>query len=692
MAGKSKGNSIVIRIDGDNSGFEKSTKETVKSAKSQAAKLAAEYRKAGMTQSEAMKKAWSEVERTSKSSSKKVQSDIKDIGDQAEQSGKEISQSLGSKLKNSISTALSGIAIGSAVTGGIGTAIKTGIDFESAFAGVQKTVDATTEELSAMRQGLRDMSLEMPMTASGLAGIAESAGQLGIQNENILSFTKTMADLGVATNLSGEEAAQTLARLANITGMSQENFDRMGSTIVALGNNLATTESEIAEMALRLAGAGSQVGMSEAQILSFAGALSSVGIEAEAGGTAFSTVMTQMQLAAETGGESLDNFAKVAGMSAQEFKTAFQNDAAGAIMAFVDGLASSEDRGLSAIKVLNDMGITEIRMRDALLRASGATDVFTKALDTGTDAWEENTALAKEAEQRYGTMESQLGIMKNSAQDLGITIYEGLQEPLAAAVKSGTESIRELSAAFTGGELQPALENVGDLFGTVVETVVSLATKAIPPLVSGLGFIGENLEIIAPIAAAFLFTIKGWTIFQTISGMLRTAAAATSGLTIATGAQTLATTLLTKAQLALNAAWAANPVGVVVAALAGLAAILGVVYIATNKETEAEKAYKESVEETQEAVEAQAEAYESAQKAIQEQASADLAQVERVEKLSEELDGLVDANGRVTDANRARVEFILGELNSALGTEYQMIDGQIQQYDQLKQSVLCQRQ
>ena len=82
-------------------------------------------------------------------------------------------------------------------------------------------------------------------------------------------------------------------------------------------------------MGLRLAGAGKQIGLTEAQIMSFAGALSSVGIEAEAGGSAFSKVMINMQLAVETNSEKLKDFAKVAGMSASDFKKAFHEDAAG---------------------------------------------------------------------------------------------------------------------------------------------------------------------------------------------------------------------------------------------------------------------------------------------------------------------------------------------------------------------------
>ena len=189
-----------------------------------------------------------------------------------------------------------------------------GIEFESAFAGVKKTVDATDEEFEQFEASLRSMSTQMPTTASELSAIAEAAGQLGIKNENLISFTETMANLGVATNMSSDEAATALARLANITGMNQENFDRLGSSIVALGNNFATTESEVTNMALNISAAGSQVGMTEADILGVAAALSSLGLEAQAGGTAISKAIIQMANACETGSDDLQYFAKAAGM------------------------------------------------------------------------------------------------------------------------------------------------------------------------------------------------------------------------------------------------------------------------------------------------------------------------------------------------------------------------------------------
>lgn len=385
-----------------------------------------------------------------------------------------------SKFSSVAKTGLKGITVAvgtvsTALTGAAGYAVKTGIDFESAFAGVKKTVDATDTELDEFRQGIRDMAKEMPQSASQIAEVAEAAGQLGIENKNLLSFTEVMSNLGVATNMSATEAATSLARLANITQMPQENFDRLGSTIVALGNNLATTESEITEMGLRLAGAGKQVGMSEDQILGLAGAISSVGIEADAGGSAVSTVMTKMQLAVEQGGGSLEQFADVAGMSASEFQQAFKEDAAQALVSFVEGLGSMDERGKSAIATLADMEITEIRQRDALLRLAGAGDVLSESLGIASDAWAENTALTKEAEQRYETLESRIQIFKNNVSDLGITFYDSIRDPLKNTVDAGIGYIDELSAVFRSDGLSGAVSAAGGIFADLAVEAASHA-------------------------------------------------------------------------------------------------------------------------------------------------------------------------------------------------------------------------
>ena len=457
---------------------------------------------------------------------KGVADQFNQVGSVFTKTGKKMSNT-GKNLSKYITAPLAGIGV---------AAGKMSIDFESAFAGVRKTVDASEQELAALRDGIRDMAKEIPASAKEIAGVAEAAGQLGIEVPNILSFTRTMIDLGEATNLSAEQAATALARLANITQMPQDQFDRLGSTIVALGNNLATTEAEIVEMGLRLAGAGKQVGLTEAQILGLAGALSSVGIEAQAGGSAFSRVMADMQLAVETGSERLNDFAAVAGMSADEFRRAFQEDAAGAIIAFIEGLSTAEERGMSAIAVLDEMGITEIRLRDALLRAAGAGDLFNEAIQIGTQAWEENTALTTEAEQRYGTTASQLEILRNKLEDAGIELGDKLTPILRDSVIPLVEKlIGHISGLLDWfSSLDPKWQQViltaigftaalGPLLSVIgkIITVVGTITGALPVLGAAFtALTGPVGLVVAAIAAAIAIGIELYKNWDTIKEKL----------------------------------------------------------------------------------------------------------------------------------------------------------------------------
>ena len=298
----------------------------------------------------------------------------------------------------------------------LGTAaIKASVDYEYAFANVRKTVDATEEEYDRLSDSVKQMSTEVAASAEDIAEVMSIAGQLGIENEHLAEFTRTMIDLGNSTNMVAADAASEAARFANIMGMSQNEFQNLGSTLVDLGNNYATTESEIMSMSLRLAGAGRQVGLSEAQILGFAAALSSVGIESQMGGSAFSKALIKMEVAAATGGDALEDFARVSGMSASQFKDLWERDAASAFQAFIVGLSKMDEEGVSAIKTLDDIGIAEIRLRDTLLRATNASELFNKTQATAKKAWSENAALTNEANKRYATTKSRLTNLKNTA-------------------------------------------------------------------------------------------------------------------------------------------------------------------------------------------------------------------------------------------------------------------------------------
>lgn len=467
--------------------------------------------------------------------------------------------------------------------GGVASA-KFAIDFENNFANVKKTVDGTPEQLEKIRQEIIDMTTvginghsAIPETTAELTELAAAGGQLGIKTENISKFTETMAMLGTATNLYGEEGAATLAKFANVTKMDQENFDRLGSSIVDLGNNFATTESDIANMSMRLAGAGTQIGLSQADILGIATALSSVGIEAEMGGSAFSKAMIAMQMATTNGytqvndvmnktgmslrdlqllsannskdfksladglgytstelnsmissGVQLENFAKITGKTTEEFKNLFDSSPAEAIDAFIKGLQNADGAGENAIGMLQDMGFTEVRLRDSLLRLANSEAGITEAVTRSNTAWNENIALQNEFNAKNETTASQLSVTKNNiveaARSIGETMLPSIKDASTTvanfakglsqmsdgqkkvvvntgatvialgALSKGTagaikgvggivEAVGNLKKAFSAGgalaKFAPTLASIGSVAGPAALAVAGIATAAI---------------------------------------------------------------------------------------------------------------------------------------------------------------------------------------------------------------------
>lgn len=404
-------------------------------------------------------------------------------------------KSTGTKALKAVGTVAATAGTAIAAMGAYAT--KTSIDFESAFAGVRKTVDATEKQFAELEKGIRNMTKKMPQSASEIAAVAEAAGQLGIETKNILGFTETMVMLGDATNMTSEQAATALARLANITRMPQSEFDRLGSTIVVLGNNLATTEAEIVEMGLRLAGTATQVGMTEAQILALAGAMSSVGINAEAGGSSLSRVMQKINTEVLSSGRRLQKFAEIAGMSAEEFSKAWRERPQDAILAFVQGLDKINKSGGDVTSTLKDLGINSVQEIDTLLRLAGASEVLADSLELAAEAWEENVALAEEAEQRYRTTESQIAILKNHINDLAISVGDELKESFQDTISVAIDMVNQLSTAFSESGFVGLVNEIGNVLAEIITGIASYAPQffdsAISLITSFIQGIQENL-------------------------------------------------------------------------------------------------------------------------------------------------------------------------------------------------------
>lgn len=435
---------------------------------------------------------------------------------------------------------------------GMGTAIKSSIDWEQALAGVAKTTNMSGSELNKMGNEITKMSNTMPFAATEIAGVAEAAGQLGIKKQDITSFTRTMMNLGVATNLTADEAATEFARFANAANMPIKDVDRLGSTVVALGNSTATTEKEIVEMAQRLAGAGAQAGFSSDEIMSVSAAMSSVGIEAEAGGTAMTQIWNKMTKAVAEGGDTLDSFAKTAGVSGKEFAQIWENNPSKALSMFVKGLGDTEGGAKGVLKALDDVGIKGIREADTIRRMANNHQVLDKALKTGSEGWKENSALTNEANIRYETMGSKLKMLKNTFINFARTIGDAVA-PIVS---------------FLADKLTGLFEH---LQGTSNATKIAIAAftllgVAIPPLIVATGVLAHSIVGISEAMTLLNATKGGAKFFSLFNGGIK-------------GVLPNIAQLLTKIPLIGGLMTAlTGPVGIAVAAIAGIGTAFVVAY------------------------------------------------------------------------------------------------------------------
>lgn len=335
---------------------------------------------------------------------------------------------------------------GLAVTAGVGGAVKAAVDWESAWTGVQKTVDASPAQYARLEGQLRSLTSVLPVSHQEIAGVAEAAGQLGVKQQDIAKFTSTMVKLGTATNMTSEEAATSLRQFMNVMGTAPGDVDRLASTVVDLGNNSATTERDIVEMGQRLSGTGKQMNITESQVMAFGAAMASVGINAEAGGTAMSRNWIKIDSAVRSGGQSLQTMAKVSGMSAAQFKKAWQTDAAGATNALIEGLGRASKSGQDVSKLLGEMGIKGQYQTDAMKRLAGASagagnaqDQLASSLKTAGEGWSQNTALQEEFGRRQQTTASQMQLAVNRIKDAAISVGQAALPVLGRAAQKVSE-------------------------------------------------------------------------------------------------------------------------------------------------------------------------------------------------------------------------------------------------------------
>lgn len=562
---------------------------------------------------ENLEKEAADVEKKMKPTAEKIGQYFESAGDKIEAAGKKFAP------------------FSAAAAGGLVAGVKAASDWESAFTGVQKTVDATEEEYAELAEGIKELATRTSSSAEDIAAVAEAAGQLGVGKDDLLDFVETMVALGDTTNVSATDAAVALARFTTVTGSSKKDVKKLGSAVVALGNNFATDEASIINMSQKLAAAGKIAGLSETDILALAASMSSVGIEAEAGGTAMTQTLTGIEKAvsdtSKNGKKKLETLARVAGMSADDFTKAWKNDPITAVQAFIGGLGALDAQGESSTAVLDELGMSGVRQSNMLKSLGLASETLATAIGTASTAYEDNNALTEEASKRYGTFESQAKQTKEMLKQVAIDIGE-IVMPVVKDLMTGVKNV------------VTRFKNLDDGTKETIVTIMGIVAAVSPVLT----IVGKLTKGIGSAVSAFR---KLGTFMSGIGGPITLAAAAIGGLVAAVVSHKNKLKNITKEHAKLSDA---------------AQALSDKINAEATSWIELKSARKDSFKDIG-------------------------TQTQKEKDLWEQLQKIVDENGKVREGYEKEAELITKDLSEALGIEINLIDGQITNYKELKSGI-----
>lgn len=252
-----------------------------------------------------------------------------------------------------------------------------GIAWERDFADVVRTADPqfsrSTKSVERLRKSMVDMVQTMPTSWGEVTEIATLANQMGIASAETNNFTKAAAMFSATSGVSAEITATAFGRLRTIVPEIGSDFMGLADSILKVGVNSVATEGEIINIVTQISSIAGAAGMTDKEMIGLAGAMASVRIPPELSRGVVTRVFGQISRAVSDGGASLEGFAKIAGMTGDEFAESWgtKGKTGKAFVSFMDGL---KKLGPQAEAELRGLGITSVRDVPVMLRLANAAD------------------------------------------------------------------------------------------------------------------------------------------------------------------------------------------------------------------------------------------------------------------------------------------------------------------------------
>lgn len=346
-----------------------------------------------------------------------------------------------------------------ALTAVVGGSIKTAMSFESAMAEVNKTVDfAASNGLANLRGELEQLTKTIPLTFEELAAVAATGGQLGIAEKNLANFTEVMAKMGVAFDIPAQQAADSMAKIANVFQIPIENIDRLGDAINTLSNNTPATAAQLIDSLQRVGGVAKVFGLSEDATLGLTGALIAMGKPAEVASTAVNSLLTSFSTLDNATKSQLIGFEQL-GLNIDDFSKLVATDGKQAIITYLEAinkLEQSKRIGTNALIIGKEFG-------DDITMLAGSVGVL-------ENNWEMLGETVNSTKDYFGSMESEFVKMSDTTANKMTIVQSNIRLVAASVGEAFLPAVNELLAS-----LVPVIEKMTAWAQANPELIVQIA-------------------------------------------------------------------------------------------------------------------------------------------------------------------------------------------------------------------------
>lgn len=344
---------------------------------------------------------------------------------------------------------------------------------ERAFANVERTLDPTYNKVEELRGSLMEMSREVPIAFEDLSAIATLGNQLGIAGEDIEEFTATVSRFSAVAGVSVEETAKAFGSISEIMDLDPSEFENLGSAIALVGRESVATEPEILSLVREIGQQANSAGFAADEVVALAGALGELRVPPERSRGALTTYFQTLNAAVAEGGDDLQNFAVVTGLTTEALSQMVRaGDGTEVFQRFLQGLGQAGDV-VEVSQALDALGLQQLRVSDTFQRLASNGDVFKGFLSSSKQAFDQGTELTRQYDIILETISAKWQIFVNALAEAGGSIGEVFGPAIIAVLTRLTEFLHFVSD-FAGTPIGAFFLNLAGTAGILVFAISGL--------------------------------------------------------------------------------------------------------------------------------------------------------------------------------------------------------------------------